>query len=428
MKTTQSRKTQKEKKSVQVVKYVLTTLLSVGLALYIGYHLINSLDDSIKTVTTTLVTQEMTYTQDAYLFRSEKVVYAPEGSYSYLVEDGQRAAVNTALLQVYGDKSGADHAVEIAAIDRRLALLRNSNMQQGVSYNDTAIIDADINNLYYTILQKLRRGETDFAIRKSDDLMSDINRRQIVTGKIENYNDKISELEAQRTELEQHSGEVIETVRAEESGYFYSDIDGFEMLFNPVDIDYMTPDAFRELIRSEADLSIRRDGDGRVAAGKLITDFAWYVTMEIDVSETRYYGESKTYTLIFPYNSDKRIEARLEKIIRATDNGTAVLVFMTRENPENFNFLRRQSVSIVRTSREGYRVPISAVRIRDGEQGVYVLRGMEIYFKKITPILESDGYFIAQPNDGTVAMRDCLALNDEIVVSGKNLYDGKIVS
>lgn len=421
------RKSEKAK-TQSIIRYILTTLLSIGLILYIGYHLITSLGDTIKTETTTLVTQEQTYTTDAYLFRSEQVVYATSGGYSYLVSDGDRVAVNTNIIEVYADKTGVQDAAELSAIDRRLALLKNSNVEKGVSYNDAAIIDNTINELYYTILQKYRRGETDFAIRKADDLLSNVNRRQIVTGKIEDYNAKIEELEAKRAELAKHSGAVLETVKAESSGYFYSEIDGFEQLFNPVDLDYMTPDSYRSLITSDPDTSITKNAEGKEAAGKLITDFAWYVTLQVDVSDTRYYVESRYYTLIFPYNSDKRISAKLQKILRATDDSTAVLIFQTRDNPDGFNFLRRQSVSLVRSAQEGYRVPISAVRIVDGEQGVYVLRGMQIWFKKITPLMEADGYFIVEANDGTVDMRDCLALNDQIVTSGKNLYDGKIVS
>ena len=73
-------------------------------------------------------------------------------------------------------------------------------------------------------------------------------------------------------------------------------------------------------------------------------------------------------------------------------------------------------------------MPISAVRMQDGVQGVYVLRGYEVVFKEIETILETDGYFIVKENDGTPESRGKLALNDQIIISGKNLYVGKIVS
>ena len=39
-----------------------------------------------------------------------------------------------------------------------------------------------------------------------------------------------------------------------------------------------------------------------------------------------------------------------------------------------------------------------------------------------------DGYFIVRENDGAKENIGKLALNDQIIVSGKNLYIGKIVS
>ena len=190
----------------------------------------------------------------------------------------------------------------------------------------------------------------------------------------------------------------------------------------------MTPEEYDALIHADADYSIQQGENGTVAAGKLVTDFAWYLTAQVDLDQLRYYNEAQSFTVIFPYNSDKRINMRLEKILQSTDNDSIVLLFSTRTNPEGFNYLRRQTIQIVRNETTGYRVPISAVRMNDGVQGVYVLRGYEVIFKEIEPLTEMDGYFIVRENDGAQENIGKLALNDQIIVSGKNLYIGKIVS
>lgn len=416
------------KKFWNAVKYILTALLCIGIVAYIGYHLVLSLDDSVQTVPTTLVTAEETVSQEGYIFRTEQIVYALPGSFSYRIDDGKRAAKGVALLDVYDAAADDETATQLALLNRQIQRLKNSGIQQGMQYSDPTIIDNEISELYYTILQKVRNGEMDFAIRKAGDFISSLNQRQIITGKITDYSAQIESLEQKRDELVKQTGDVKQTVFAKESGYFFSDIDGFENMFTTASINWMTPEEYDALIHADADYSIQQGENGTVAAGKLVTDFAWYLTAQVDLDQLRYYNEAQSFTVIFPYNSDKRINMRLEKILQSTDNDSIVLLFSTRTNPEGFNYLRRQTIQIVRNETTGYRVPISAVRMNDGVQGVYVLRGYEIIFKEIEPLTEMDGYFIVRENDGAKENIGKLALNDQIIVSGKNLYIGKIVS
>ena len=75
-------------------------------------------------------------------------------------------------------------------------------------------------------------------------------------------------------------------------------------------------------------------------------------------------------------------------------------------------------------------MPISAARLVDGKQGVYIMIGNTIEFREIDILLEMDGYYIVAEqdpvNDPDYASK--LGLYDQIVVSGKNLYDGKLIS
>ena len=55
--------------------------------------------------------------------------------------------------------------------------------------------------------------------------------------------------------------------------------------------------------------------------------------------------------------------------------------------------------------------------------GVYVLSGMQISFVPVEVLYYSDSYIICKKdNEGG------LKLYDRVVVKGKNLYDGKIIS
>ena len=108
-----------------------------------------------------------------------------------------------------------------------------------------------------------------------------------------------------------------------------------------------------------------------------------------------------------------------------------VLVFKTDVMPSGFNYLRKQNVQIIEESYTGYKVPSNAVRVINGKKGVYILSGNTVKFKEITVLVEQDGYFIVEERPSYYEDPDCydkLGLYDMIIVSGKNLYDGKIIS
>lgn len=103
------------------------------------------------------------------------------------------------------------------------------------------------------------------------------------------------------------------------------------------------------------------------------------------------------------------------------------LVFSSMQMPENFNFLRRQTIEIVRASASGYRIPANAVRMEKDVQGVYILDGYIVRFRPIDPLLEVDNYLIVSttyPDEDVTTLQEF----DAVIVEGKNLYDGKVVS
>lgn len=96
--------------------------------------------------------------------------------------------------------------------------------------------------------------------------------------------------------------------------------------------------------------------------------------------------------------------------------------------PEDFSYLRVQSMEITIRVRKGLRVPAEAVRVIDGETGVYILRGGIVEFRRVSVLFERDGDCIVDAaltaGDGETPY---LALYDEVITAGKDLYVGKVL-
>ncbi len=414
-----------------VLKYVISTICSIGLVVFLMYHIIGSLTTEVETASITFTTQEQVSEYDAYIFRGESLLYTSPGdagNINFLLEDGTKVSVGEEVCQVYAGSNSAESGIALAEIEDKLEMLRNSNLEENVNYSDTQLIDTAINDAYYTLLSRMADGAAGYAMAKADDLVSAMNQRLIITKHVENFDRQIADLEARRTALITGSGTAAESVFSDCAGYYYSDIDGFEEIFSSEKISNLTLDEYDSLISSAADVSLQKNRLGGTNCGKIVTEYNWYIGVKITTEESRSYTEGYTYTVIFPYNSDLRIEMILDRMILQADDDRVVLVFRTNSIPEHFSFLRRQSVQIVTNTWEGYKVPISAVRIIDGVQGVYILEGYVVEFRRIDPMREIDGYFICRENDGTSDDADLLELYDHIIINGKNLYEGKIIS
>ena len=290
--------------------------------------------------------------------------------------------------------------------------------------SDTYVIDSKIQNYYYLIHQSTLLGNYSNLTKRRDELLTLINKRRILTGVTTGYSDRIESLTAERALLSAGQDTIAESVEAPYAGYFYSTTDGYESTFSASKVESLTLAEFDKMLSSQPTRYSDR------AVGKMVSDFNWYIVCETTRDSLRYFTKGYSYYVNFPYNDDISIKMTLSNVVSEVGSDRVLLVLETERIPEDFSFRRMQPVELVRSSYTGYRVPISAARLVDGKQGVYIMIGNTIEFREIDILLEMDGYYIVAEqdpvNDPDYASK--LGLYDQIVVSGKNLYDGKLIS
>ena len=65
-----------------VLKYVISTVCSIGLVVFLMYHIIGSLSTEVETASIAFTTQEQVSEYDAYIFRGESLLYTSPGKVS----------------------------------------------------------------------------------------------------------------------------------------------------------------------------------------------------------------------------------------------------------------------------------------------------------------------------------------------------------
>ena len=86
------------------------------------------------------------------------------------------------------------------------------------------------------------------------------------------------------------------------------------------------------------------------------------------------------------------------------------------------------NMSLTVETHEGFQIPTSAYVVYKGVHGVFVLKGFVVQFREVSVVYRKDSMLIAEvsPKDKSGLFK-LLAENDNIIIKGEDLYDGKIV-
>lgn len=403
----------------QVALYVLSVVLSIGLMLYIGYHLFYGLTQKTETATATVATVGSALEMDVYIFRDEAPLAISEtGSFVPNVADGARVGIGRVVASLY-DASSPDTVSQIAGLEKQLAVLeqiKNSNL----SVRDTSAIDGEIYDIVQNIAAASREGDGGNILSLRAALISEWNRRESLTGASSDIDGAIERLRAEKDSLTRSLGPCRRQITAPRSGYYYAACDGYEGTFTAAAAETMSLSEFRALTRT--------DPDTVENAGKLASSYTWYAVGVASRETGRTLIEGKVYPITFLYNEEKTLLLTLTRIVE--EDGQAMLVFRGDTLPTDFRLTRSQPVSMVCEEYTGLRIPASALRSQGGVTGVYIRYGSTVYYRAVKIILEEEDWCLVEisPEEDPPDGHTWLKQNDIVITKGRGLYDGRVLS
>ena len=181
------------------------------------------------------------------------------------------------------------------------------------------------------------------------------------------------------------------------------------------DLDSITPEFLNGIKAQTVE-------DGVV--GKLVSDYEWYIAASIPVNDSLSYKEGDELTVYTSVKSFPKLPVTVKKINISSDSSSAAVIFACNDMNSELASMRTGPMTVVKKEYSGLKIPKSALRVVNSKRGVYVLTCMQVKFVEVNVIYSDDDYMICekQTEDEKV-----LRLYDEVIVKGKNLYDGKIV-
>ena len=408
---------------------IVVILALLGLIVYtvahaMGFAMGNVLTTPVRRITDTRITPAQ-----AYLFRNEEILTTEKtGLVDTLVENGTKVGKNVSVAQVWSvSQTGEELAslqLRLTRINRSIHILESSQIKEGTPLSEANKYRAEYTALYREISAAAESGNLDRIPVLEEKLLIALNRYVSLlknSGEAEEEKEYLqTRLKALRDEKQSLivGAEATEVKSETSSGLFYDSgyVDGFEEAFSTQALENLTPDTLHTLAESEPSFPAQQ------TVGKLVYGYEWYLALELAPSVAMGFRIDGKYRFVFPENDNAEATLRLTKMV-AGEN-TVLAVFVCESHPNDFLFYREQTVEIVVGESEGFYIPETALVTKDGMMGVYVFEASTVRFRRVDIIWRGDGYAIAAlPGDGSLtALRE----NDVLIVSGNDLYEGKV--
>ncbi len=397
-------------------KTILAVCLLLLAAIYLGYHIINSLRTDTELFTVRPYTAKDSAVFTGYLFREEILLTShTSGMYRYFYYDGEKVGADKTVAEVYRN-GNSDTAEALKQYKKQIEILRRSESLGRLTAEE---IQTKIDRLTFLIAEKNAAGETASAGALSDELLVFMAKKDLLASEKTNYQLEIFELEQEMNRLIATLGYANETVTTPKSGYFYAEADGFETIFTSETAKHLTLAEFHDLITA-APASTQN------AVGTLITSSQWYYAAKTDSDTAQGFTTGMTYDCLFIDNGYAE-QIPMKLITKETEKGETLLVFYSSALPRDFDITRIQRMEAVKGEYTGLRIPAEVVRVKDGVTYVYVLKEGIAREREIEILWEQNGYFIISEQFEGISDLPNLKLNDLILIGETDLYDGKFI-
>ena len=389
--------------------------------------------------TALLATVEDTVDAEGMLLFDESYV-AGDGTLGYLVADGERVSAGTAVAEVYSDASQAALRQQLTQLGDQIDLLQKS---QNTTSAQMETLRKDRSAALYDLMDSLDTADYEDTDAEKEDYLLAQNKLWVVTGEAANFTDQITALVQQSQSVQAQLGSPAQ-ITAPQTGYFVRSSSSGRLNASADDILALNAQELQGYLQSDPVLAL----DG--CAGKIVAGFTWrYVGVCTAKQGEKLLGQngkplSTAVEISFPGQVENSLKATVTEVEIDQDSGLARFVLACNSINGDVLCLNRAAARISVGERSGLRVPAAAVHYlkEDGTEaqtqgenyipGVYVKLGNIARFCPIDPVdadhpLITDGDYILVLPEGTEGSVSKVRLYDEIIVSGQNLYDGKLL-
>ena len=409
------------------------------ITLYVGYQAMQVLFPPNTYETALLATVEDTVDAEGVLLFEESYV-AGGGTLGYLVADGERVSAGTAVAEIYSDAAQATLRQQLTQINDQIDLLQRSQNTTSVQLES---LRKNRSAALYDLMDSLDAGDYEDTDAEKENYILAQNKLWVITGEVASFSDQITALTQQAATVQSQLGNPSQ-ITAPQTGYFIRSSSSGRLNAGSADILALDAANLKAYVESSPEIAL----DG--CAGKIVSGFTWYYAGVCSAKQAeKLLGRdgkplTKSVEIRFPGQVETPLKAKVSEVNIDAENDIARFVLSCEIINGDVLRLNCADAQIIVGRNTGLRVPAAAVHYlkEDGSEaegqgenyipGVYVKYGNLARFCRIDPVDDAhpqitDGDDLIVLPSGTAGSVSQVRLYDEIIVSGQNLYDGKLL-
>lgn len=400
-------------------------ILCIGIAICllvgIGYQIFSSIFNPYQTTVVYNSTLERSVEGNGVMFKDESVIPNPaasSGVVNYLYTNGSRVAAHAQVAKIYQNSSDVLATSQIEQLNHQINQLQQVQNASIIKDADISVLNKELYNEYNDLLTDIRKQNLTQLADKCDNITMLFNKKQIITGQAQTFNDSIAKLNSQKQTLEASITSQPQIVNTDYAGYFVDSTDNMESQCTLAAANNISAQQLNTIFSTP----VSKDTTDTI--GKVITNPTLMFETVVATNKMTDVKLNTKCTLKFK-NYDVTIPAILSDLKIDKNNPDSVASFSITNMTEQLANIRSDQVQIILDSETGLRIPKTAIRTNDaGEAGVYTLNSVSMNFKKLDIIYEDSEYVLSKPHTDDASF---VRLYDTIITQGKDLYDNKPV-
>lgn len=378
------------KKSIIVMPLIFVAVIVI--------YGIRYMQTPVRTETAVMINYEETVRGDAFIVRSETVHAAPTNGtfYAYAV-DGNRVGKNRRIASVYEGSVNTDTLQELNNIDKKIEILQVQASTKQIEMSDSVSAESKIAERMDSIIDAVYEGNiADIAGYKEE-----IKIIRSGSGDSVESTSELDELKQKREELENKIGRSRMDIFSQDSGVFTASIDGYEDKLVPTQLKDFTVTDFDNLPVPEKAQEKTSVSSGEKIC-KVVDNNVWYAVVKVEAkSFPEEYEKGDRVKVRFDSLPSSEVDATIYTISPEED-GYVLISVRCDEYLEGIFSARYSGAEIILKSYQGFKVPVYAIRVEEGQQGIEVQEGAGSIFKPCEIVYtneEEDFVIIKSPED-----------------------------
>lgn len=374
--------------------------------------------------TTSLVyaySDEDRITASGSFVRSEQVVDCSETLLVLERDEGERVPANGTLATVYRSENALSDHRTLRTLTTQLEQLERA--REAANDTESALkLDGEIREELLSLRGALAAGSWSSAESVGSELKTTVLRREYAYEGSAGLSERIASLKAEIASLSAQLEGGTQTIRAPFAGTYSAVADGYEAVLTPEALETMTPAQY-DAISPEAVSS---------TVGRVIRGEEWFFVTVLSSSDAARVREGQALLLRPSTGVESDLEVTVKRIGREED-GRCLVVLRGDSHLASVTLLRTQNAELILKTYEGLRIPKNALRVdADGNTGVYCRVGLRAYFKPVEIVWQDEEHCLVRPGTISSTRESTIQLytlraGDEVIISAKDLYDGKVI-